>query len=124
MTNRRTRKIKGANYEESSKYMIIVERVIDSLMPFLKEIDQQLIASHHIGPFSGEASDFDVWLIYLSKNDSIKARESGKFDKQIETLHNALANQGYPRDALATFSFHSVSQQEIDDAGGNFAFFR
>jgi len=124
MTSKRTKQRQNAKIEAAGENMRWVERVLEACLPELRLLTPPVEATRHFGPFSGEPSDFSVWLIFATRKAHAEAVESDVVDVVRRKALTELRASGYTPEALATFTFFATSREEIDDAGGDFAFFR
>lgn len=104
--------------------MRAVGKVLDSLLPDFRAFTPPIVRTRHWGPFSGEPNDFDVHFIFATRGEVQTAVESGIVELAAERVREALRRDDYPSDAIATFRFHHVSEEEIKGGGGEFAYFR
>jgi len=124
MTSRRTKQKRDAKYVESARNMRRVGRVIGTLEPELRALAPPVVRTKYLGPFGGAPEDFDVSFVFRTRRDARKGMTSGAVERASRLVLDALRNDGYPSEALGTFRFHAISEQEIKDAGGEWAFDR
>ena len=124
MTSRRTKQKRDAKYVEAARHMRHVEQVVLKLEPELAALEPPVVRTKFLGPFSGAPEDFDVSFVFSTRKDARNGETSGAFARASQLLLDALRNDGYPSDALGTFRFRAISEEEIKDAGGEWAFDR
>jgi hypothetical protein len=115
---------RDAHIHEKARYMLLVQDVLGSLQSELKRLDPPIVRTQHIGPFTGAPDDFAVTWIFETRADARRAKENNVAEAVARLLLDALRIRDYPAAALNTFRFYTASEDEIRDAGGDFAFFR
>lgn len=115
---------RDAKYREIARYMIFVEEVLNSLLPEFKQLSPPVVRTHHLGPFSGAADNFDVTFIFAMRVNTSAAQANGVIQTATDKTISVLRERGYPPEALSTFRFHVVSEEEIEEGGGDFACWR
>lgn len=124
MTSRRTKQKRDAKYVEAARNMRHVGQVIVKLEPELTALTPPVVRTKYLGPFSGAPDDFDVSFVFSTRTDARNGMTSGALERASNLVLDALRNDGYPPEALRTFRFHAISEEEIKDAGGEWAFDR
>ena len=124
MTSKRTKRLRDASIEARGENMRWVERVLNECSSGLEALSPAVTETMHIGPFSGEATNFSVWLIFATREAREDSAGIKAFDEARRLVLSALEASSYPAKALETFKFYSTSREEIEEAGGHFAFFR
>ncbi len=124
MTSRRTKQKRDAKYVEAARHMRHVGQVIQKLEPELTALNPPVVRTKYLGPFSGAPDDFDVSFVFSTRSDARKGMTSGTLERASQLLLAALRNDGYSSEALGTFRFHAISEEQIKDAGGEWAFDR
>ena len=124
MTSKRTKQLRDAKVHAAGKYMRWVEDVLRACAQDLKALAPPVVSTWHIGPFTGEPSDFSVWFIFATSKEQASAGGTRSVQGAQQTAVAALEASGYPAEALRTFKFLATSREEINKAGGEFAFFR
>ena len=109
---------------EVARYMREVQDILGSLQQQLQRLNPPIVRTHHIGPFSGAPGDFAVTWIFATRADAQLANNNEISEVGARLLLDALLVKDYPANALNTFKFFIASEDEIRDAGGDFAFFR
>ena len=104
--------------------MLHVERIVGNVSPELARLNPPIVRTKYIGPFDGAPDDFDVSFVFQTRANARDAQRSGVVERAAHLLLEALRGDGYPQDALTTFKFRAISEQEIRDAGGEWAFDR
>jgi hypothetical protein len=115
---------RDAKYRELSRYMIFVEEVLGSLLPQFKQFNPPIVRTRHWGPFGGTADNFDVNFIFATRVDTSEAQANGVIQTAADKTISVLRERGYPPEALLTFRFRAVSEEEIEEGGGDFAYWR
>ena len=123
MTSKRTKKLRDAKSYAAAKYMRWAEDVLQTAAQDLNPLEPPVASTFHLGPFSGEPSDFSVWFIFATTEEGDSPAGTASVRRAQELTIAALAASGYPAEALETFRFYVTSREEIDKAGGEFAFF-
>jgi hypothetical protein len=124
MTSRRIKKQRAAGFVAVDSHMLHVGRVIQKLEPELRGLKPPVVRTKYSGPFSRAPDDFDVSFVFSTRSDARHGETSGALARASKLLLEGLSNDGYPPDALGTFRFHAISEEEIRDAGGEWAFDR
>jgi hypothetical protein len=124
MTSRSTKRKRDAKYVERARHMRHVGRVIEKLEPDLRALKPPVVRTKYLGPFSGAPDDFDVSFVFSRRRDARNGVTSGALERASRLVLDGLGKDGYPREALRTFRFHAISEEEIKDAGGEWAFDR
>ena len=124
MTSRRTKQKRDAKYVEAGRHMRHVGQVIQKLEPELTALKPRVVRTKYLGPFGGAPEDFDVSFVFSTRRDARNGETSGALERASKLLLDGLRNDGYPPDALSTFRFRAISEEEIKDAGGEWAFDR
>ena len=75
-----------------------------------------------IPDFSGSPDRMEAWLIFARRDISAKA-EADRV-AYLERAVAALRDGGFPADALPSFRLYFTSEDDIEERGGRFAFFR
>lgn len=124
MSSQQRKQERDKHIHEAAHYMRLVQDVLASLQPQLQGLEPAIVRTNHIGPFSGEPDDFQVTWIFETRADARRAKEYHVVDAGARLLLDALRMTDYPAAALNTFRFFTASEDEIREAGGDFAFFR
>jgi hypothetical protein len=124
MSSEQRKQERDKHIEEAAHYMRLVQDVLGSLQPELKRLDPPIVRVSQTGPFSGGPDDFIVTWIFETRADVQRAKENGVVDAGARLLVDGLQMKDYPAAALNTFRFFTASEDEIREAGGDFAFFR
>lgn len=122
VTSRRTKQKRDAKYFEKARNMRTVGTVLGRLLPEFKSFAPPVVRTHHWGPFSGASDDFDVTFIFATRAEAQTACAT-ELVRLGDRVHAVLLSEGYSADALATFRYDAVSEEEIAEAGGDFAYF-
>jgi hypothetical protein len=124
MTSRRTKQKRDAKYFEEARNMRHVGTILDRLLVEFRTLSPPVVRTKHSGPFGGAPDNFDVSFVFATRADADRARDAGMVQLATERVRAALRSDGYPSDALATFRFHAISEEEIQDAGGEWMYDR
>lgn len=124
MTSRRTKEKRDAKYVEAARHMRHVGEVIQKLEPQLAALNPPVLRTKYLGPFGGAPDCFDVWFVFSTRSDARKGTTSGTLERASGLVLDALRSHSYPSEALDTFRFHAISEEQIRDAGGEWAFDR
>ena len=122
MTSRRTKQKRDTKYFEQARNMRTVQAVLDRLLPEFKSFTPPVVRTHHWGPFGGAPDDFDITFIFATRAEAQLACAE-EVRRLRDRVHATLLSVGYPSEPLATFRYHVASEEEIKDAGGDFAYF-
>ena len=101
-----------------------VEMILDRLLAEFRMLIPPVVRTKHLGPFDGAPDNFDVSFVFASRAEADRARDAGTVQLAAESVRAALRNDGYPSEALVTFRFQAVSEEEIQDAGGEWCYDR
>jgi hypothetical protein len=101
-----------------------VGTILDRLLVGFRTLSPPVVRTKHWGPFGGAPDNFDVKFVFATRADADRARDAGMIQFAAERVRAALRSDGYPSDALATFRFHAISEEEIQDAGGEWMYDR
>src|SRR5262245_34240390 len=124
MSSRQRKQQRDQHIREAARYMRLVQDVLGSLKPQLQRLDPPIVRTQHIGPFTGARDEFAVNSNLETRAEASRATEHNVADAVARLLLDALRISDYPAAALNTFKFFTASEDEIRDAGGDFAFFR
>lgn len=124
MTSRRTKEKRDAKLFEQGKHMRHVQTVLGGLLAEFRTLSPPVVRTKHSGPFGGAPDNFDVSFVFATRAEADRARDTGTVQFAAERVRDALLSDGYPSDALATFRFHAISEEEIQDAGGEWMYDR
>ena len=72
--------------------------------------------------FSGGAERIEAWLVFGSRDGAVAAEAA--LARYLELVVAVLHDGGFPAEALPSFRVYFTSEQEIEERGGRFAFFR
>jgi hypothetical protein len=110
--------------EYLGQYMVLVGRTMKRLFPKIQQQYPWIAGHYHIGSFTG--SPDDMWLYFYPDTQQ---RRTECLTPETEAAIRAstceeLAADGYPSSALPSLKITYPTKEEIDAAGGEFAFFR
>lgn len=80
-----------------------------------KPVDVEVIPS-----FDGSPKDMFAWLIFATGDEASRAGEKQMAGRLLERARE----NGFPADAVSSFSIYFTSIPEIEAGGGRFYFFR
>ena len=113
----------GVMYENADRNMKSVGAALESVAATLRAMSPPVVSTCHLGDFSGEPDGFGIYLGVTSKED-VERAERGWIESIKAALEQELVARGYSRDAIGTFSYRIVRQQDVDKAGGWYGFLR
>lgn len=113
----------GVMYANSSRNSETVRAALNAVAATLKNMSPSVVSTYCLGPLSGEPDDFEIYLGFITKEDACWA-ERGLKENIKAVLEKDLCVRGYSRDAVGTFSYRFVCQQDVDQAGGWYGFLR
>ncbi len=107
-----------------AQYMVLVANTMKRLFPKIQQRFPWIVGHYHIGSFSG--SPDGMWLYFFP--DTLQRRTeclTPETEAAIRAIScEELAADGYPSSALPSLKITYPTKEEIDAAGGEFAFFR
>jgi len=101
-----------------------VETVLNGLLATFRTLSPPVVRTKHSGPFGGAPDNVDVSFVFATRAEADHARNTGTVQLAAERVRDALRGDGYPWDAVARFRFHAISEEEIQDAGGEWMYDR
>ncbi len=104
--------------------MEVVGRALISALPEFQRLFPNITSTYHLGPFSGEPDNFTIYLSITSKDALREAEKSEVLEHAKPLLEGELRMNGYSIDAINTFSYEIVRQEDVDKAGGWHDFLR
>src|SRR6185312_15351493 len=117
MTSRTTKRKRDAKYVEQARHMRQVGQAVEKLATELAALKPPIVRTKYLGPFGGAPDDFDVSFVFPTRAEAKKGQASGTLERASNRVLEVLQSDGYPSEALATFRFHAISEEEIKDAG-------
>lgn len=123
MTSRETKRNREKQLNDSAYYMRKVGAILSALLPTLQKSYPDLSRTSHLGPFDGAPDRFSIWFVF-QKAPAQKEHRTQAVNQLGKEVVLTLQKENYPMEALSSFEFLSTSEEEIKEAGGDFAFFR
>lgn len=124
MTSRSTKQKRDAKYLEQGRYMRQVGQIVQKLAPELIALDPPIVRTKYLGPFGGAPDNFDVSFVFSTRATAKTSEKSGVLERAAHLVLEALRGDNYPSEALPTFRFNAISEEQIKDAGGEWDFDR
>jgi len=116
--------IYGVMYSNSDRNMKAVGAALRSVQKDLASLKPPIVSTCHLGPFGGEPDGFTIYLSIESKVKVSSAERSMLIEDAKALVQRALRSIRYNQEAIDSFSYELVSQEEIDKAGGWYPFLR
>ena len=115
---------RDAYYAEQARYVRELAEAVEALMPGFRQLSPPIVDFHHVGPFTSTPDDRVIWFV-VPERSAIQAAEAGGLPERLLAETRAeLERRGYPASGRATLSVVLTSQEDIDEAGGIFKYFR
>jgi len=98
-----------------------VVRAMDTIM-LSQSCEPRFVDTEVIPPFDGSPEDIWVWFI-VDRSDEIPGFQENCFEDSMVLLKQELRLLGFPENALETLRGNVTSREDIQNAGGRFAYF-
>lgn len=119
-----SKKYWDAYYADQTIYVRDLETAVQALMPALAQMSPPIVDFHFVGPLVRTPDNHTVWYVVATRNEVQRGQAAGlPSDLHAETV-SELRKRGYPQSGINTLTVLITSQQDIDAAGGAFAYFR
>jgi len=77
-----------------------------------------------IPPLDGSPDGRFVWLIFETKEQAEKAKETDSFGRVTDLARQTLRRGGFPNEAARSLDIGFTSFVDIEEGGGRFSYFR
>ena len=106
--------------DDTWKYGMLVVR---TLVPeVFADLGHAVVDKEVIPPFDGSPEDISTTLIFATDEEAEAAEND--LDRLAARARSALADAGFPAEALPTLTFWTASLPAIERGGGRFFYFR
>ncbi|MBI2812665.1 MAG: hypothetical protein HYX71_00070 [Opitutae bacterium] len=123
MTSRRTKQKRDAKYLETAKWVNVMSACLDFHKKEQDSSSYPIVDSELLADFSGSPENMFVWFICRTRVDKNIFRDIA-LREATTALKKRMSEGGFPEEAVSSLKTDVTSEEDIEEGGGRFSFFR